>query len=114
MPYFVPDPLKATTREEFELLAQMMPPTNLHRRIVFEIPDPETASWEDIVTAPWHFAEDRPDLDPLSPEYNPPAFVKYNTFGKLNPATLDVDETDEDTQGEDSYPITDLGEWRKT
>lgn len=89
--YYVPDPAKATTREQLEILAKLIPPTNLHRRIVFEIPDPETASWEDVVTSRWHFAEDRPDLDPLSPHYNPPAFLKYNTFGELNPATLDVD-----------------------
>ena len=95
--FYVPDPAKAHTAEQFELLAKLLPPKSLHRRIVFEIPDPETASWEDIVTSPWHFAEHRPDLDPLSPHYNPPAFLKYNTFGELNPATLDVDnQTDTD------------------
>jgi hypothetical protein len=112
--FYVPDPLKATTREQFELLAKMMPPKNLHRRIVFEIPDPDTASWEDIVTAPWRFAEDRPDLDPLSPEYNPPAFIKYNTFGELNPATLDVDDSNGHTGGDDGCGVTDLDGWRKT
>lgn len=89
--YYVPDPAKAKTREDFELLAKLMPPVTLHKRIVFEMPDPEIATWEDITKAPWHFAEDRPDLDPLSPDYNPPAFIKYNTFRDLNPATMDVE-----------------------
>jgi hypothetical protein len=90
--YYVPDPLKAHTAEEYETLATLLPPKSLHRRIVFEMPDPATASWNDIKTAPWRFAEDRPDLDPLSPHYNPPEFMRYNTFGKLNAATLDIDE----------------------
>ncbi len=91
--YYVPDPLTAKTREELELLAALMPPVSLHRRIVFDIPDPTIATWEEIASAPWYFAEDRPDLDPLSPEYNPPLFMRYDTFGNLNAATLDM-ETD--------------------
>lgn len=89
--YYVPDPLTAETREELELLAALMPPVSLHRRIVFDIPDPTIATWDEIASAPWYFAEDRPDLDPLSPEYNPPLFLRYDTFGNLNAATLDTD-----------------------
>lgn len=92
--YYVPDPLKAHTRSDLEHLAALMPPTTLHRRIVFDMPDPATASWHDITSAPWYFAEDRPDLDPLSADYDPPPFLRYNTFGELNAATLDIDSGD--------------------
>lgn len=97
--YFVPDPAKATTAEEFKLLAALMPPVSLYRRIVFDIPDPDSSSWEDLVTAPWFFADDRPDLDPLSPHYAPRAFLKYSTIGELNPATLDIDGDEIDDLG---------------
>lgn len=95
--FYAPDPAKAKTRQEFELLAQLMPPVTLHRRIVFDIPDPDESSWKELTTAPWYFAEDRPDLDPLSPQYAPRPFMKFNTFGNLNPATLDLDDNDKET-----------------
>lgn len=95
--FYAPDPAKAKKPEEFELLAKLMPPVSLHRRIVFDIPDPDESSWKELTTAPWYFAEDRPDLDPLSPQYAPRPFMKFNTFGNLNPATLDLDDNDEDT-----------------
>jgi hypothetical protein len=95
--FYAPDPAKAKTPEEFELLAKLMPPVSLHRRIVFDIPDPDESSWKELTTAPWYFAEDRPGLDPLSPQYAPRPFMKFNTFGNLNPATLDLDDNEEDT-----------------
>lgn len=93
--FFTPDPAKAETPEQFELLAKLMPPVSLHRRIVFDIPDPDDSTWDELVTAPWYFADDRPDLDPLSPQYAPRPFMKFNTFGNLNPATLDLDDEED-------------------
>jgi hypothetical protein len=90
--YYVPDPMKIKTRADMILLAKLMPPVSLYRRIVFDIPDPMNSGWHAIATAKWRFAEDRPDLDPMSPKYDPPKFMRYNTFGNLNPATLDIDE----------------------
>lgn len=89
--YYIPDPNKIKTEHQLELLAQQMPPVSLYRRIVFAIPDPMKSEWYEMVSAPWSFVEDRPDLDPMSPLYDPPVFMRYRTFKNLNPATLDVD-----------------------
>lgn len=99
--YRVPDPMKIKTQADMILLAESMPPVSLYRRIVFDIPDPMSSGWHAIANAKWRFAEDRPDLDPISPKYDPPKFMRYNTFGNLSPATLDVDEPSGHTSNSD-------------
>lgn len=60
--------------EEAALLEALRPAERRHRRLVIEVPqtsyDPETGdetspTFDDYVGAAWHYAEDRPDLDPL-------------------------------------------------
>ena len=89
--YYTPDPLKARTDDDLARLAALMPPTSLYPRVVFELPDPyDITEWEQIVTAPWRLADERPDLDPLSVHYRPPRLFTYDTLKDMDPASMSV------------------------
>jgi len=89
--YYTPDPLKAHKVKELDVLAELLPPTSLYPRVVFDMPSPyDITEWEQIVTAPWELADERPDLDPLSPHFQPQPIFTYDTLKDLNPASMSV------------------------
>lgn len=89
--YFTPDPLKAQTAKELAILADLLPAESLYPRLVFDMPSPyKIAEWDQIVTAPWELADERPDLDPLSPHYRPHPIFTYDTLKDLDPASMSI------------------------
>lgn len=74
--FFTPDPNKPddlTDNKASQVLKALRPTTITHQRIVFDTPfDPHQDNdftWTDYLEAPVWYASDRPDLDPMSPEY---------------------------------------------
>lgn len=74
--FFTPDPYKLddiTDPTAQRVLKEVRPTSCSHQRIVFDTPfDPHGDTdfhYNDYLEAPMHFAEQRPDLDPLSPQY---------------------------------------------
>lgn len=74
--FFTPDPYKPddiTDPTAQRVLKEIRPTTCSHQRIVFDTPfDPHGDTdfhYNDYLQAPIHFADQRPDLDPLSPQY---------------------------------------------
>ncbi|MGD9622186.1 MAG: hypothetical protein AB7G47_19360 [Mycolicibacterium sp.] len=89
--YYTPDPLKARTPSDFDTLANLLPPTSLYPRVVFDMPNPHDITvWNEIVTAPWELADERPDLDPLSPHFRPQPIFTYDTLKNMDPASMSV------------------------
>lgn len=89
--YYTPDPIKARTDADFGILANLLPPKSLYRRVVFDMPSPyDITQWDQIVTAPWELADERPDLDPLSPHFRPPPIFTYDTLKNMDPASMSV------------------------
>lgn len=74
--FFTPDPYKPddlANATAGRVLKALRPTSCSHPRIVFDTPfDPHGDNefhYNDYLDAPLHFAADRPDLDPLSPDY---------------------------------------------
>lgn len=74
--FFTPDPYKPddlTDPVAKRVLDELRPASSSHPRIVFDTPfDPhedEDFHYNQYLEAPVHLAEERPDLDPLSPQY---------------------------------------------
>lgn len=74
--FFTPDPNKPDDLADSnanKVLKALRPTTTTHKRIVFDTPfDPhqdDDFTWTDYLEAPVWYATDRPDLDPMSPEY---------------------------------------------
>lgn len=89
--YFTPDPLRARKPHDLDILADLLPPASLYPRVVFDMPDPhDIDDWEQIVTAPWELADERPDLDPLSPHFRPQTIFTYDTLKNMDPASMSV------------------------
>jgi hypothetical protein len=89
--HFTPDPIKARKARDLGVLAEMLPTESLYPRVVFDLPSPyDINQWEQIITAPWELAEERPDLDPLSPHYRPPPIFTYDTLKEMDPASMSV------------------------
>lgn len=89
--YYTPDPLKARDMRDLAVLNELLPPQSLYPRVVFDMPDShDIEDWEQIVTAPWELADERPDLDPLSPRFRPQTIFTYDTLKDMNPASMSV------------------------
>lgn len=74
--YRTPDPAKATSSVELELLARLRPAESHQERLLIIEPEPTTdldsgepvsPTFDEYARADWVRAADRPDLDPLSP-----------------------------------------------
>lgn len=89
--YYTPDPAKAHKPKDLEILSTLLPPKSLYPRVVFDMPNPyDISQWEEIIEAPWELADERPDLDPLSPHYVHPPIFTYDTLKDLDPASMSV------------------------
>jgi hypothetical protein len=89
--YYTPDPLKARSKKDLGILVDMLPPVSLYPRVAFDLPSPyEFRQWDQIVTGPWQLATERPDLDPLSPHYQPQPIFTYDTLKEMDPTSMNV------------------------
>ncbi|GAT07650.1 cell divisionFtsK/SpoIIIE [Mycolicibacterium novocastrense] len=89
--YYTPDPIKARKPKDLAILAELLPQKSLYPRVTFDLPSPyDITQWDQIVTAPWELADERPDLDPLSPYFRPQPIFTYDTLGDMDPASMSV------------------------
>lgn len=88
--FYTPDPAKALTLEEQSCLQALLPESRLYNRALFDMPDAnDIESWDQIVSAPLVSASERPDLDPLSEEYNTRRTLRRDTIsGVIDAASM--------------------------
>ena len=86
--FYTPDPAKASSAEDLECLQGLMPGSRLYSRALFDMPDATGIEhWDQIVSAPLVSASERPDLDPLSEDYDARRTLRRDTISGVIDAT---------------------------
>ncbi|OHV00143.1 FtsK/SpoIIIE domain-containing protein [Mycobacterium talmoniae] len=90
--YFTPDPAAAADAEDRAVLDALRPPVSLYPRVLIDMPNADTIErWDQIVTAPIVAAAARPDLDPLSPKFQPRRVLRVDTTsGVIDAASMQL------------------------
>lgn len=88
--FYTPDPGKALSSEEQACLQALLPESRLYNRALFDMPDAnDIESWDQIASAPLVSASERPDLDPLSEDYNTRRTLRRDTIsGVIDAASM--------------------------
>lgn len=101
--YFTPDPAKATTDRDRNILDALRPPVALYPRVLVDMPHADNIErWDEIITAPIVSADSRPDLDPLSPQFQPRRTYRTDTTSSVIDAASMQLVTDTTAQTPDS------------
>lgn len=82
--FYTPDPASAASESDLACLHSLRPGSRLYSRALFDMPDAaEIDRWDQIVNAPLVSASERPDLDPLSEDYNDRRNLRRDTISKV-------------------------------